>query len=258
VLDGDEATLLPYCDNKGNEEAADLTVVQLDASDMVGCPATSTLAAASLVLDRMVRQLAADRNPSHENDDVEEEEEVRRLGELLDRLLEAGAAAASGAGSSSRSGEGDTALSTDKQPQQQQSPPLLWDSLFDVGLTCLNFTARGSSGSPPHRPVPLAVAASLGAVVPQSIPELMAATVPHLLSQLADDGNDSGSGSVVSSDSRRRIERLLRDGPPAPAQADLPAFDECLEMLRANRTLARCRDDDDLLRRIVRDMVRDE
>jgi hypothetical protein len=126
--------------------------------------------------------------------------------------------------------------------------------LFDVGLTCLNFT-KSSSGSPPHRPVPLAVAASLGAVVPQSIPELMAATVPHLLSQLA-DGNDSGS--VLSSDSRRRIERLLMDVPPAPAQADLPTFDECLEMLRANRTLARCRDDDDLLRRIVRDMVRDE
>jgi hypothetical protein len=259
VLDGEEATLLP-CFDKGIE-AANLTVVQLDASDMVGCASTSTLAAASLVLDRMVRQLAARRShqsrsdDDRDDDDDDDEEESRHLRELLDRLLRAAAAASEEEASPSSGADGGTASSS---AAPQQPPPLLWDSLFDVGLTCLNFTRR-NDGSPPHRPVPLALAASLGAVAPQSIPELMAATVPYLLEQLVDGGGGDGDSGSVSVDSRRRIERLLLEGGPAPAPVDpVPPLDEYLEMLETNRTLTRCRDDDALLRRIIRDMVRDE
>jgi hypothetical protein len=250
ALDSDEATLLPFGEGC-RREASSVTVVQLEPSRMVGWTSTSALAASALVLDRILQ--ASDRQRGMGTPvEARDEGEMRGLGELLDRLLRAASASADGpAGSSS---------DADENP-----PLLLWDALFDVGRTCLNFSHSsnnhgGSSSSSssssssdddalPYRPVPLALSASLAPVVSQSVPDLMAHTVPYLLSQV--DG--SVAAADVSSESRTRIERLLRDVSTHPP-LDAP-LDEYLSMLQINQSLSHCRDDDALLHQIVTDMV---
>jgi hypothetical protein len=239
LLDSDEATLLPY--DEGRHETSHLTVVQLDSTHMVGRTSTSALAASSLVLDRILQLSRMLMNGNHA-DAQDDDEEMLALGELLDRLLRAASASSDGpAGSSDNA---------DEPP-----PLLLWDSLFDVGRTCLNFSHNSNPDSssealPPYRPVPLALAAALAPVVSQSVPDLMAHTVPYLLSQVVDG---SVVAADVSSESRQRIDRLLGDVSTHPP-LDAP-LDEYLSMLHINQSLSHCRDDDTLLRHIVTDMA---
>jgi hypothetical protein len=244
LLDSDEATLLPY--DEGRKETSNVTVVQLDSTSMVGCRSTSTLAAASLVLDRILQLSRAQRA-----DDVEA---MFALGALLDRLLRAAAASAeeSGIGPSDAPSSNGIISSSN---HADENPMLLWDALFDVGHTCLNLRHSNHPDSsnhkalPPYRPVPLALAASLAPVVSQSVPDLMACTVPYLLSQM--DG--SSVAANVSLESRTSIERMLRDVLTHPP-LDAP-LDEYLSMLHINQSLSHCRDDDALLHHIVTDMV---